>query len=97
MLYWYFVGEHIIFSSRTRAPWWHIENMHLYKSLKSFLYTYNIRYNQYLSLLTLRVRFPLRWGVLDITLCDKVCQWRQVGAFLQVLWFPPPMKLTATI
>jgi hypothetical protein len=29
MLYWYFVGEHIIFSSSTRAPWWHIENIHL--------------------------------------------------------------------
>jgi len=22
---------------------------------------------------------------------------RQVGGFLQVLWFPPPIKLTATI
>ena len=22
---------------------------------------------------------------------------RQVGGFLRVLWFPPPMKLTATI
>ena len=37
-------------------------------------------------------------GVLNSTLCDKVCQLltlRQVGAFLQVLWFPPPIKLTA--
>jgi len=24
--------------------------------------------------LTLWVRTPLRWGVLDTTLCDKVCQ-----------------------
>jgi hypothetical protein len=29
---------------------------------------------QYLSPLTLWVRTPLRWGVLDTTLCDKVCQ-----------------------
>ena len=34
-------------------------------------------------------------GVLDTTLCDKVVSdlW-QVGGFLQVLWFPPPIKLT---
>jgi hypothetical protein len=32
---------------------------------------------------------PPRWGVLDKTLCDNVCQ-RQVGGFLQ---FRPPMNL----
>jgi len=32
---------------------------------------------------------PLRWGVLDTTLCDKVCQWLATG--------PPPIKLTTTI
>jgi hypothetical protein len=26
-----------------------------------------------------------------------VCDLRQVGGFLRVLWFPPPIKLTATI
>ena len=26
-----------------------------------------------------------------------VSDWRKVGGFLQVLWFPPPIKLTATI
>ena len=37
---------------------------------------------------------PHSWqDVLDTTLCDKVCQW-QVSSFLQVLWFPPPIKLT---
>ena len=30
------------------------------------------------------------------TLCDKVCQWLSTGRWL-VLWFPPPIKLTATI
>ena len=35
-------------------------------------------------------------GVLDTTLCDKVCQW-QVDGFLRVVRFPPPIKLTATI
>ena len=41
-------------------------------------------------------------GVLDTTLCDKVSvyQWfvaREVGGFLWVLHFPPPVKLTATL
>ena len=32
------------------------------------------------------------------TLCDKVCQWLATGWwFLMVLWFPPPIKLTAII
>jgi hypothetical protein len=38
---------------------------------------------------------PRSWrGVLDTILYDKV--W-QVGGFLQIHWFPPPLKLTATI
>ena len=35
--------------------------------------------NQCLSPLTLRVRIPHRRGVLDTTLCDKVCQWLAAG------------------
>jgi hypothetical protein len=35
--------------------------------------------NQFLPPLTLWVRFPLRRGVLDTTLCDKVCQWLAAG------------------
>ena len=32
------------------------------------------------------------------TVCDKaVSDLRQMGGFLRVLWFPPPMKLTAII
>jgi hypothetical protein len=35
---------------------------------------------------------------INTTLCDKVCQYLpQVGGFQRVLWFPPPIKLTATI
>jgi hypothetical protein len=44
--------------------------------------------------------FELRsWrGVLDTTLCDQVVSdLPQVSGFLRVLWFPPPIKLTATI
>jgi hypothetical protein len=37
-------------------------------------------------------------GVLDTTLCDKfVSGLRQIGGFLWILQFPPPIKLTATI
>ena len=37
-------------------------------------------------------------GVLDITLCDKVCQWLAAGpGYLRVLRFPPPIKLTTTM
>jgi hypothetical protein len=40
---------------------------------------YNYLCNQCLSPLTLWVRIPLRWGVFDTTLCDKVCQWFATG------------------
>jgi hypothetical protein len=36
---------------------------------------YNYLCNQYLSPLTLKVWIPFSRGVLDTTLCDKVCQW----------------------
>ena len=35
-------------------------------------------------------------GVLDTTL-KFVSNLRQLGGFLRVLWFPPPIKLTTTI
>jgi len=35
--------------------------------------------SMYLSPLTLWVRIPFRRGVLDTTLCDKVCQWLAAG------------------
>ena len=39
------------------------------------------------------------WGVLNTTIyvIKFVSDLRQVGGFLRVLWFPPPIKLTATI
>ena len=39
---------------------------------------YNYLCNQYLSPLTW-VWIPPGWGVLDTTLCDKVCQWLAAG------------------
>ena len=45
---------------------------------------YNYLCNQYLSPLTMWDRTLLRRGVLDTTLCDKVCQWLAAGQ-----WFSP--------
>ena len=43
---------------------------------------YNYLCNQCLSLLKLWIWIPLRGGVLDITICDKVCQWLWTGQWL---------------
>jgi hypothetical protein len=51
--------------------------------------------NQCLSPLMLWVRTPLRRGVLDRTLCDKVCRWR-VDGFHWILRFPPPIKICSS-
>ena len=40
---------------------------------------YNYICSQCLSPLTLWVQIPLRRGVFDTTLCDKVCQWHETG------------------
>jgi hypothetical protein len=39
---------------------------------------------------------PHSWrGVLDTTLCDKICQWFATRrCFLRILQFPPPIKLS---
>ena len=52
---------------------------------------YNYLCNQCLSLLMLWVRISIRARC--TTLCDKVCDLRQVGGFLRVIQFPPPIKL----
>ena len=52
---------------------------------------YNYLWNQCLSPLTLQVRIPLRWGVLDRTLCDKVCQWLGAGQ-----WFSVSIPVSST-
>ena len=60
-------------------------------SYGSCIYIY--LWNQCLSPLMLKVRIPLRRGLLDTTLCDKVCQWLATGRwFLRVFWSPPPIK-----
>jgi hypothetical protein len=48
-------------------------------------------WNQCLSPLTLRVQIQLRRGVLNTTLCDKVCQWLVAG-----LWFSPGTPVSST-
>ena len=45
---------------------------------------YNYLCNQCLSPLTLWVRILLRRGVLDTTLCDKVCQWLTSGRWFSL-------------
>jgi hypothetical protein len=46
---------------------------------------YNYLYNQCLSPLMLWVRILLRRGVLDTTICDKVCQWLVAGRWLSLV------------
>ena len=50
-----------------------------------------LEHTHYISLLTLWVRTPLRWCVLDTTLCDKVCQWLATGE-----WFSPGTLVPST-
>ena len=52
---------------------------------------YNNLCNQCLSSLMFRVRTQVRPGVLDTTLCDKVCQWLATG-----LWFSPGTPVSST-
>ena len=52
---------------------------------------YNYLCNQCLLTLMLWVRITLRRGVLDTTLCDKVCQWLATGR-----WFSPCTTVSST-
>ena len=45
---------------------------------------YDYLCNQYISPLTLWVRIPLRRGVLNTTLCDKVSQWLAAGKWFSL-------------
>jgi hypothetical protein len=45
---------------------------------------YNYLCNQCLSLLKWWVRIPLRRGVLETTLCNKVCQWLAAGRWFSL-------------
>ena len=68
--------------------------MSLVQAGQSWLYgswIYNYLCNQCLSPLTLWVRILLRRGVLDTTLCHKVCQWLATGQ-----WLSPGATLSST-
>jgi len=52
---------------------------------------YNYLCNKCLSPLALWVRIPLRRGVLNTALCDKVCQWLAAGR-----WFSPGTPVSST-
>ena len=47
-------------------------------------WSYNYLFSQYISPLTLWVRISLRRGVLDTTLCVKVCDWPLTGRWVCV-------------
>ena len=67
--------------------------MNVYKEL-SWSYgswIYNYLCNHYLSPLKVWVRIPPRWGVLNTTLCDKVCQRLVAGR-----WFSPGTPVSST-
>ena len=55
------------------------------------VWIYNCLCTQRLSLLVLWVWIPLRWGVLNTTLCDKVCQWLVAGQ-----WFSSGTPVSST-
>jgi len=54
-------------------------------------FIYNYLCNQCLSPLTLWVWILLRRSVLDTSVCDKVCQWLEVGR-----WFSPSTPVSST-
>ena len=58
-------------------------------SYSSWIYIY--LWSQCRSPLTLCFQIPLRQGVLDTTLCDKVCQWLVAG-----WWFSPCTPVSST-
>ena len=65
-----------------------IENLLLWSHV-TWVYYYLC--SQCLSHLRLWVQIPLRWGVLDVTLCDKVCQWLVADR-----WFSPSTPVSST-
>ena len=52
---------------------------------------FNYLCNPWISPLTLWVRIPLRWSVLNTRLCDQVCQWLATGR-----WFSPVSSTNKT-
>ena len=85
-------GESILYPST-----WNVLGSSMgWGSLWSWMYgswIYNYLCNQCLSPYTLLARISLRRGVLDTTLCDKVCQWLVFSWYFR---FPPPITRTPT-
>jgi hypothetical protein len=74
----------------------HLQGLNVRKNCLSWSWSYgswiyNYLCNQCLSPRTLWVRTLLRRGVLDTTLCDKVCQWLAAGQ-----WFSPGTAVSST-
>ena len=66
----------------------------------SWIYSYLHVCNQCLSPLTLLVQIPVKarcTRMIQHFVVKFVSDWRQVSGFPRVLWFPPPIKVTATI
>ena len=72
----------LLYIFKRKGPFW---------SWSYVSWIYNCLCNQCLSPLALWVRIPLRWGVLETTLCDKVCLWLAAG-----WWFSPGTAVSST-
>ena len=70
LIFKYSTGEYAVNSLETKT--FHSNKGGLAWSYDSWIYNYLC--NQCLSQLMLRIRIPLMPGLLDLTLCDKVCQ-----------------------
>ena len=53
-------------------------------NLEVIIWNYNYLCNQCISPLALWIWIPRRLGVLDTTLCDKVCQWLAAGRWFSL-------------
>jgi hypothetical protein len=79
--------------SKSQLEWWYVLIYHMTcDQLWPFVVVINIYLcNQCISPLTLWVRTLFRRGVLDTTLCDKVCQSLATGR-----WFSPGTLVSST-
>jgi hypothetical protein len=93
MHYFYLLTNHLDlqFQMRRFLDFWHSETRIVLIGSHVSYWIYYYLCNQCLSPLMLWVRIPLRWGVLDTTLCDKVWQWLATGR-----WFSPGPLVSST-
>jgi hypothetical protein len=77
---WYDKYHEITDQIISRTQWWPVRTLHWPSWSQSYgWWICNYLCNQCLSPLTLWIRIPLKRGLLDTTLCDKVCQWPAAG------------------